>query len=141
MGFFKKTNKYGLSGKSIPTESDYEIIYSRFANNSFVSMIIQDISKNNFECYDYNHFGIRICKTRLTTRNKTYLYSDYGLSDLDLESCRMLAHYIGSILPVGMQYTVRPIYIPNSSDEYLHDDIHDGYMVFNTATRNSKNNW
>ncbi len=138
----------------VPTKSDYEIIRSRFENNQFVRMVENDLSKNNMIDYDYSRGGVCVYQNRIVTKTKTYKYGDYDLSALDMESCWMLACWLGDYLPAGSNFTIRTIYedyysagstyyyeTPSghlaSGDTSSSGERRSGYMVFKTSTKNN----
>ena len=139
----------------VPTKSDHEIIRSRFQNHPLVRMIENDLSQNNMIDYDYSRGGIRVYRDRVVTKSKTYKYSDHGLSALDMESCWMLACWLGDYMPAGGDFTIRTIYEEyySSGSTYYYEtpsghlvsgdtssggERRVGYMVFKTDTKNNK---
>ena len=152
-----KTSWRSYHGKvPVPTKADWNIIRSRFANNSFVTMVESNLQKNNWIDYDYYNGGIKVYEDKIITKSKTYRYCDYNLSNLDMESCWELACWLIDFLPAGTQGTIQSIkddyYHPGTSyiyetpgghlahgDTSSYGEVRVGYMIFKADTYNNTN--
>lgn len=116
----------------------------RFGNSDFVASLIQDFRARNWLDLDYKSGGCKIFGDKIVTPQKTYLYNDYGLKDLDYKGCKLLATYIGETF--GNKYKIGAIEetykcVSNSYTRSISDDSNVavykdylGYIVYSVAS-------
>lgn len=80
----------------------------RFGKSTFGARLIQELNSRNWSDLDYTKSGCQVFHDKIVTPNKTYLFDDFNLKNLDNRGCEMLAYFIGESYG-HTQYDVIPI--------------------------------
>ena len=81
---------------------------ARFNASPFATQLRQDFAQRGWQDLDYNNGkGCQIYADKIETPCRTYVYIDYGLGKLDMQSCEELAEYLG--LASGREYVTRKL--------------------------------
>lgn len=81
----------------------------RFGNSTFVSSVLSDLQRRNWEVLPYSNDYCQVLTDRIVTQYKTYLYvgSGFEFKTLSTDSCEELAIYLGSFC--SKSNDIRPI--------------------------------
>ncbi|MBR3802933.1 MAG: hypothetical protein IKK37_05730 [Clostridia bacterium] len=112
----------------IANQKDLQIICRRFSSNKFALMLEDSFRNNNYN--DYVN-GISVLEDRVCTKRIAFVYSDYGLANLDMEGCWQLANWLIYVLPKGVECMLTSVkseyYSPSKGFYYETSGGHLGY--------------
>lgn len=115
--YLKVTRKERIKKKKIRASK------KRFGNSAFIAQVIQDFRNRNWDDLDCMHGGCKVRWEAIETPHQTYSYISYGLGELDVEGCELLALYLGEAY--GGDYEMSKIIVTSGGG---HTGVYSGYV-------------